>query len=149
MKIRGAVQKRKAYDIFIFWVSPILVSAATFGTCYFLGVELSSSNVFTFIATFNVSFTRIVKFLEAELKAGKGEEALINDISGIVSFELADLPWNENLSKPTLSNINLALKLGSKIAICGEVGSGKSILLAAILGEVSVTHGTVSTYINL
>lgn len=46
----SAVQKRKAYDIFIFWVSPILVSAATFGTCYFLGVELSSSNVFTFIA---------------------------------------------------------------------------------------------------
>ncbi|KAL3617637.1 hypothetical protein CASFOL_037958 [Castilleja foliolosa] len=80
-----AVQLRKSYNSFLFWSSPVLVSAATFGACYVLGVELSSSNVFTFVATLRlvqdpvrsipdvvgvfiqekVAFARLTKFLEA------------------------------------------------------------------------------------
>ncbi|KAF5929902.1 hypothetical protein HYC85_000059 [Camellia sinensis] len=47
----SAVQMRKAYNGFLFWASPVLVSTATFGACYFLGVPLHASNVFTFVAT--------------------------------------------------------------------------------------------------
>uniref|UniRef100_A0A0D3HVQ7 Uncharacterized protein n=1 Tax=Oryza barthii TaxID=65489 RepID=A0A0D3HVQ7_9ORYZ len=42
-----------------------------------------------------------------------------------------------------LRNINLMVKSGTKVAICGEVGSGKSSLLAAILGEVPRTDGVI------
>uniref|UniRef100_A0A2N9FIA9 ABC-type xenobiotic transporter n=1 Tax=Fagus sylvatica TaxID=28930 RepID=A0A2N9FIA9_FAGSY len=64
-----------------------------------------------------VSLTRIVKFLEA--------------------------PELENRNT---RNINLVVKQGEKVAICGEVGTGKSTLLAAILGEVPNIKGIVNVY---
>lgn len=162
----SAVQLRRAYNSFLFWSSPVLVSAATFGACYILGVPLSSSNVFTFVATLRlvqdpvrtipdvvgvfiqakVAFARIVKFLEApELQtANVRVKSQIDDANHSVCFKSADLSWDENPLKPTLRNINLEVKRGDKIAICGEVGSGKSTLLAAILGEVPIVQGTVS-----
>lgn len=49
--------------------------------------------------------------------------------------------------KPALRNIDLMVKVGEKVAICGEVGSGKSSLLAAILGELSADIEGVVSYI--
>ncbi|PIN19057.1 Multidrug resistance-associated protein/mitoxantrone resistance protein, ABC superfamily [Handroanthus impetiginosus] len=163
-----AVQLRRAYNLFLFWSSPMLVSAATFGACYFLGVPLSSSNVFTFVATLHlvqgpitsipnvigvfiqarVAFARIVKFLEApELEtASVWVKSPTDDMSHSILFKLANLSWDENPLKPTLRNINVEVKRGDKIAICGEVGSGKSTLLAAVLGEVPITQGTVQVH---
>lgn len=165
-KCLSAVQLRKAYNSFLFWSSPVLVSAATFGACYVIGVPLSSSNVFTFVATLRlvqdpirsipdvlavfiqakVAFARIVKFLEApELESANVpvKPPLGGKVSS-VCFESADLSWDEDPLKPTLRNINLEVKQGDKIAICGEVGSGKSTLLAAVLREVPITRGSVS-----
>ncbi|CAI9092351.1 OLC1v1027558C4 [Oldenlandia corymbosa var. corymbosa] len=161
----SAVQLRKAYNSFLFWSSPVLVSAATFGTCYFLGIPLYASNVFTFVATLRlvqdpvrsipdvigvviqarVSFTRIVKFLEApELDIASVRQKFCGeDTKHNIVIRSASLSWEENPQKPTLQNINLEVRKGEKVAICGEVGSGKSTLLAAILGEVPITHGTV------
>ncbi|XP_075492282.1 ABC transporter C family member 10-like [Primulina tabacum] len=161
-----AVQQSKACNIFIFWLSPLLVSSATFATCYFLGVPLSSASVFTFIATLwlvqdpvksipdvigvfiqaKVAFSRIAKFLEApELEtASVRVKSCVSDTS--ILFQSANLSWDENPSRPTLGSISLGVKPGDKIAICGEVGSGKSTLLAAILGEVPITAGTVQVH---
>ncbi|KAK4480717.1 hypothetical protein RD792_013799 [Penstemon davidsonii] len=163
-----AVQLRKAYNSFLFWSSPLLISTATFGACYVLGVPLTSSNVFTFIATLRlvqdpvrtipdvigvliqakVAFERISKFLEApELKTRDDRVKLdIDDVRNVVSFKLADLSWDENPLKTTLRNISLEVKKGEKIAICGEVGSGKSTLLAAVLGEIPITKGNVQVH---
>ncbi|XP_043718824.1 ABC transporter C family member 10-like [Telopea speciosissima] len=164
----SGVQMRKAYNVFLFWSSPVLVSAATFGACYFLGIPLNASNVFTCVATLRlvqdpvraipdvigvviqakVSLERIVKFLEApELQNEnirqkcKGEE-----VRDSISIKSANLSWEENPSKLTLRNINLVVKPGEKVAVCGEVGSGKSTLLAAILGEVPHIGGTIQVY---
>lgn len=52
-----------------------------------------------------------------------------NDISNIVS------------SGSTLSNINLSIKPGSLVCIIGPIGSGKSSLLSAILGEMYLISG--------
>ncbi|PIA49186.1 hypothetical protein AQUCO_01300206v1 [Aquilegia coerulea] len=164
----SAVQLRKAYNGFLFWSSPVLVSAATFGTCYFLGVPLYASNVFTFVATLRlvqdpiraipevigvviqakVALVRIIRFLEAPELQNESvrQRGDINEIKHSISIESADFSWEENPSKPTLRNINLEAKPGEKLAICGEVGSGKSTLLAAILGEVSIVKGTIQVY---
>lgn len=164
----SAVQSRKAYNSFLFWSSPVLVSAATFGACYFIGVPLYASNVFTFVATLRlvqdpirsipdvigvviqakVSFSRIVKFLEApelETSSVRNERSGGNTDYSILT-KSADLSWEENVAKPTLRNINLEIRPGQKTAICGEVGSGKSTLLAAILGEVPIVQGSVQVF---
>jgi ATP-binding cassette subfamily C (CFTR/MRP) protein 1 len=44
---------------------------------------------------------------------------------------------------PTLKNINLKIRRGAFAAIVGEVGSGKSSLLHALLGEIPKESGTV------
>ena len=165
VKWLSAMQSQKAYNTLLFWSSPVLVSAASFAACYFLGVPLHATNVFTFLATLRlvqdpirsipdvigvviqarVAFERIVKFLDApELQNARIKQSFImGSVNNAIVIKSANFSWEENLSKPTLRNINLIVSPGQKVAICGEVGSGKSTLLAAILGEVPNIQGNV------
>ncbi|CAM0912877.1 unnamed protein product [Alopecurus aequalis] len=158
----SAFQLRRAYNSFLFWSSPVLVSAATFLTCYLIKIPLDASNVFTFVATLRlvqdpirsipdvigvviqakVAFTRISKFLDAPELNGQVRKKY-GGIDCPIAINSCSFSWDENPSKPTLTNINLVVKGGQKVAICGEVGSGKSTLLSAVLGEVPKTEGTI------
>ncbi|KAK9663645.1 hypothetical protein RND81_O264900 [Saponaria officinalis] len=153
---------------FLYWTSPILISGATFGACSFLGVPLNASNVFTVVATLRllqtpvtaisdligvviqatVAFSRIARFLEAsELQVEDVRKKINNDNTNrVILINSANFSWEMNQSKPTLRNISLDVQPGAKIAICGEVSSGKSTLLAAILGEVPCKDGTAAVY---
>ncbi|CAA7402677.1 unnamed protein product [Spirodela intermedia] len=156
-------QLRKTYNTFLFWSSPVLVSAATFTTCYLLHLPLRASNVFTFVATLRivqepvraipdvmgvviqaqVALSRVERFLDApELQSGLVSKSA-EDSKDPVVIKSASFSWDMNLQKPTLRNVSLEVKHGEKVAICGEVGSGKSTLLAAILGEIPHTEGSV------
>uniref|UniRef100_A0A3P9PC47 ATP-binding cassette sub-family C member 5 n=1 Tax=Poecilia reticulata TaxID=8081 RepID=A0A3P9PC47_POERE len=44
----------------------------------------------------------------------------------------------------TLHRINLRVKTGSLVGICGSVGSGKSSLLSALLGQMTLVEGRVA-----
>uniref|UniRef100_A0A1D1XPI6 ABC transporter C family member 10 n=1 Tax=Anthurium amnicola TaxID=1678845 RepID=A0A1D1XPI6_9ARAE len=159
-----AFQLRKAYNTFLFWSSPVLVSAATFGTCYLLQVPLRASNVFTFVATLRivqdpvrtipdvigvviqakVALSRIIRFLDApELQNVHFRKKYSARSEYPIAIKSASFSWDKNLAKPTLRDINLHIKHGEKVAICGEVGSGKSTLIAAILGEIPNIKGMV------
>ena len=163
-----AVLLQKGYYLILFWSSPILVSVATFGACYFFGVPLSASNVFTFLASLRivqepiriipdvagvfieakVSLTRILQFLEAPELQDRYAMQKCNDkeLEQSILIKATEISWETNSAKAVLRNINLAVKPGEKVAICGEVGSGKSTLLAAILGEVPNIKGIVSNH---
>ncbi|PVD26852.1 hypothetical protein C0Q70_12000 [Pomacea canaliculata] len=52
--------------------------------------------------------------------------------------------WDRN-SSPSLTNINLEVEDGMLVAVVGPVGCGKSSLISAILGEMEVLKGTVTT----
>uniref|UniRef100_A0A803N4W9 ABC transmembrane type-1 domain-containing protein n=1 Tax=Chenopodium quinoa TaxID=63459 RepID=A0A803N4W9_CHEQI len=164
------VQLQKSYNIFLFWMSPVLVSTATFWARYLLRIPLHANNVFTFLATLRlvqepirvipdiiaaiidakVAFARIVNFLAApELQTDNvRERSNMTCINHTIFIRSANLSWEMDSLKPTLRNIDLEIQLGNKIAICGEVGSGKSTLLTAILGEVACMDGTVSFFYN-
>lgn len=161
------VQAQKGYYMVLFWSSPIIVSGITFWSCYLLSVPLNTSNVFTFLATLRivqepirsipdvlgmcieakVSFTRIVKFLEApELQNSQNEQDFRDiEFEHSVLINCKKISWDIDSLGPTLANVCLMVKPGEKVAICGEVGSGKSTLIAAILGEVPLLDGNVST----
>ncbi|OLY85367.1 Metal resistance protein YCF1 [Smittium mucronatum] len=64
----------------------------------------------------------------------------------LVSIENADFWWNYDSSspKPTLSKITIDVKSNELLAIVGRVGSGKSSLLSAILGEMYKSKGSVT-----
>uniref|UniRef100_UPI00398EC4DA ATP-binding cassette sub-family C member 12 n=1 Tax=Pristiophorus japonicus TaxID=55135 RepID=UPI00398EC4DA len=44
----------------------------------------------------------------------------------------------------TLHNINFCLKKGSLLGVCGNVGSGKSSLISALLGQMNLYNGVVA-----
>nr|XP_051183830.1 ABC transporter C family member 10-like isoform X2 [Lolium perenne] len=158
-----AFQVGRTYNSFLLWASPAMVSAATFLTCYVMKIPLDASNVFTFVATLRlvqdpvstipdvitvviqakVAFTRISKFLDAPELNEQVRKKYYVGIDYPIAMNSCSFSWDENSSRPTLKNINLLVKAGEKIAICGEVASGKSTLLAAVLGEVPKTEGTI------
>ncbi|KOC70044.1 Multidrug resistance-associated protein 1 [Habropoda laboriosa] len=92
-----------------------------------------------------VSIKRINKFMNTE-------ELDPNNVQHDPSESLALLiengtfAWDvENTDKPTLKNINLQVEQGQLIAVVGTVGSGKSSLLSALLGEMDKISGRVNT----
>ncbi|KAF9109180.1 hypothetical protein BGX27_007889 [Mortierella sp. AM989] len=65
------------------------------------------------------------------------------DKGGDVAVELQDgeFTWDGGDNGPALSSINLKVKRGEVVAIIGEVGSGKSSFIAALLGQIRQTGG--------
>ncbi|KAL4216368.1 hypothetical protein ACF0H5_024095 [Mactra antiquata] len=61
-----------------------------------------------------------------------------------VIIEDADFSWSVNAEKPTLSDINLKVNDGELVAVVGTVGSGKSSLISACLGEMERLRGRVT-----
>ncbi|XP_077585449.1 ATP-binding cassette sub-family C member 2 [Stigmatopora nigra] len=169
--IRGqelSVMKKFAYlssvSTFIFSCAPALVSLVTFAV--FLGVDsenvLTAEKAFTSISLFNilrfplamlpmliaamvqttVSRRRLEKFL--------GGEDLESDIvrhdhnfSSAVNICDGSFSW-EKEGELHLKNVNLDVKPGRLVAVVGAVGSGKSSLMSAILGEMHSTKGFVN-----
>ncbi|KMZ60199.1 hypothetical protein ZOSMA_5G00620 [Zostera marina] len=85
------------------------------------------------------------KGYKAPLKIDASE--ICNALDGIaVEVEEGDFEWNDQVpegKQPSLSNINLKIKKGSLAAVDGMVGSGKSSLLACLLGEMNKITGKV------
>ncbi|CAG5122310.1 unnamed protein product, partial [Candidula unifasciata] len=152
-----------ALAVFFWTCAPVLVSLTTFGVFVlsspdnvldaekaFVSLALFNilrfplsmvPNVITSVVQTNVSLQRIQKFLDnPELDPDCVERQEYGKYG--VRVENGTFEWEEG--HPTLSNINLDIEEGELVAVVGAVGSGKSSLLSAILGEMTKVTGTVS-----
>ncbi|XP_021736749.1 ABC transporter C family member 3-like [Chenopodium quinoa] len=151
-----------AATVFVFWGAPTFVSVITFGTCMIMGIPLESGKVLTALATFRilqepiynlpdtismiiqtkVSLDRIASFLCLDDLEPDTIEKIPRATSEVaVEINDGNFSWDPLAPSPTLKNINLRVKHGIRVAVCGTVGSGKSTLLSCILGEVSKISG--------
>uniref|UniRef100_A0A6Q2YDD5 ABC-type glutathione-S-conjugate transporter n=1 Tax=Esox lucius TaxID=8010 RepID=A0A6Q2YDD5_ESOLU len=88
-----------------------------------------------------VSLKRLGKFLcQDELKPDSVNRELYSD--GVV-IESGTFGWSKE-GPPCLRRIDVRVKKGSLVAVVGHVGSGKSSLLSAMLGETEKRSGQVS-----
>lgn len=67
---------------------------------------------------------------------------------GEVILEKCSFAWTKKkfaMEAPAFKNISVDIPPGSLVGVTGFVGSGKSSLLAAILGDMHLLEGTMTT----
>uniref|UniRef100_A0A1I7YAB2 Multidrug resistance-associated protein 1-like n=1 Tax=Steinernema glaseri TaxID=37863 RepID=A0A1I7YAB2_9BILA len=90
-----------------------------------------------------VSNKRLKSFLdEEEMDVTAVERSTSSD--DMISIKHGSFAWDLSGDSPfALSDINISIPAGSLVAVVGTVGSGKSSLLNALLGEMDKLSGTV------
>ncbi|KAK4397115.1 ABC transporter C family member 9 [Sesamum angolense] len=85
---------------------------------------------------------RISSYLqEDEIKSDAVEYVPDDQTEFHVEIDGGKFSWGMETRNPTLDGIELKVKRGMKVAICGTVGSGKSSLLSCVLGEMHKLSG--------
>ncbi|KAF2012769.1 multidrug resistance-associated protein 1 [Aaosphaeria arxii CBS 175.79] len=160
----GATQ---AFSNFTWSTTPFLVSCSTFGlfvltqkrplTTEIVFPALTLFNLLTFplailpmvitaIVEASVAVGRITSYLLAEelqvdaVVREKGVEEMGDET---IRIRDATFTWNKNEERKALQNINFTAHKGELSCIVGRVGSGKSSLLQAILGDLWKINGEV------
>ncbi|KAG1740326.1 P-loop containing nucleoside triphosphate hydrolase protein [Suillus lakei] len=100
-----------------------------------------------------VSVKRLSGFLHAEelqqnalMKAQKNS---LNIGDKVLSIEGGEFQWNKQDISAALEDINLTVHKGELVGVLGRVGSGKSSLLSAIIGDMRKTEGEVTLFGNV
>jgi ABC-type multidrug transport system fused ATPase/permease subunit len=159
-------QMKKAYGAIIYWMSPTVVSAVMYTATAIMGsAPLNASTLFTVLATlrvmaepvrflpeiltmmiqYKVSLDRIEKFLlEDEIREEDVKRVPSENSDVRVQVQDGNFSWKASGTDLSLRNVNLRINRGEKVAVCGPVGSGKSSLLYALLGEIPRISGSVS-----
>ncbi|KAF3782029.1 ABC transporter C family member 12, partial [Nymphaea thermarum] len=98
----------------------------------------------------NVSLKRLEELFLAEERILLPNPPLEPGLPAI-SIKNGYFSWDTKMDKPTLSNINLEIPVGSLVAVVGSTGQGKTSLVSAMLGEIPslsttnvVIRGTVA-----
>ncbi|XP_075908924.1 multidrug resistance-associated protein 1 isoform X2 [Petromyzon marinus] len=154
-----------ALSIFCWACAPFLVALTTFGVYVSVDARnvLSAEKAFVSLSLFNilrfplnllplvisnlvqasVSLKRLQAFLSHEELDPSNVER--NNVEPGVSISITNgtFKW-DRCDAPVLHNIALRVPEGSLVAVVGDVGSGKSSLISAILGEMELVEGRVS-----
>ncbi|KAI0214567.1 Multidrug resistance-associated protein 1 [Lamellibrachia satsuma] len=97
-----------------------------------------------------VSLGRIAQFLDLdENKDELSDEVLLNSLPSEVeptidAIRVKDGTFSWGADTQILNNVNLRVPKGALVAVVGKVGSGKSCLLSALLGEMSRIKGSIN-----
>ncbi|GMF33368.1 unnamed protein product [Phytophthora fragariaefolia] len=146
----------------LMFLAPTMLNLVCFMTTVLLGGKMDVATTFMILALTNACRTPFSIFADASvavaeavtstsrlsdfLAAGESTRTIQgNDMCSaapLVALDNADFQWEEEASTPTLSNICLTLQPGTLTIVVGPVGSGKSSLVNAILGEMQQVRGS-------
>ncbi|KAF9610708.1 hypothetical protein IFM89_024405 [Coptis chinensis] len=154
-------------SVVLLWSTPAIVTTLSFGTTIWLGFPLDSGTIFsamslikilqepiwgfpqalTSISQAMISLGRLDGYLMSK-ELVKGAEEREEGCGESFAVEVKDgmFAWDDDGGEIVLKILNLRIKKGELAAIVGTVGSGKSSLLASILGEMHKISGKVRVY---
>ncbi|XP_040284416.1 multidrug resistance-associated protein 5 isoform X2 [Bufo bufo] len=81
---------------------------------------------------------------QAVLAEQKGHLLVDNDEQASPDEEGKEIQLSNVRLQRTLYNIDLDIEMGKLIGICGSVGSGKTSLISAILGQMTLLEGSIA-----
>ncbi|XP_025080220.1 multidrug resistance-associated protein 4-like isoform X3 [Pomacea canaliculata] len=140
-------------------VTHVLMESTLRATSLYIGVS------FMFLMAYNgigCVFEGVIRFVESTVSARRIEKFLLLDEVDRPSLsqeqppsrpviedcyvEIRDLraKWDENCETPTLDHVSASVRAGELLAVIGPVGSGKSSLLMAVLGELPPSSGSIN-----
>ena len=151
--------------MFMCWVlSPILLAATSLSTYAWLHNELTPSVAFVSISIFKgleVALSVLPEFLTSgmdtlvsmkriDIYLSASEIEKIVTQADHISFENATIAWPEDgesvkgvRERYALQKLNLSFPTGELSVISGKTGTGKTLLLNALLGEVDLLTGAI------
>ncbi|KAI8524585.1 hypothetical protein RHMOL_Rhmol13G0160600 [Rhododendron molle] len=148
-------QLLSACNNFILNSIPVLLTVTSFGLFTLLGGDLTPSRAFTCMSLFavlrmplNMLPNLITQVVNANVSLQRLEELFVAEERillpnpppepGLPAISIKDgyFSWDSKAEKPTLSNINLDIPVGSLVAVVGGTGEGKTSLISAMIGEL-------------
>ena len=94
------------------------------------------------INTNSAAVDRIFEILDIESKVIDSENATqFKEFNSTIEFKNIDFEYEEN--KNVITNFNLSVKKGEKIALVGNSGGGKSTIVNLLPRFYDVSHGTI------
>ena len=145
-------------------ISPTLLASVSLSVHAYLHGRLSPSVAFTSLGLFeqfslvlsSSPFVRSQLYdawiscqrLDDYLRTSEDGSPITNSKS--ISFENATIIWlqRQNSDKFQLRNLDLSFPTGQLSLISGRTGSGKSLILSAILGEAKLLEGTIKAPVD-
>lgn len=151
-----ALELNAGRELSAVWVFPLFTIFIMLRHPYsMLGIHLSEAS------SGLVSAQRIIDFLRmperedyreplAPMAASLGESsnATVHRIAPAPVLALDDVTISYGDKEPIIADLNLRLHKGTKVAIVGKVGAGKTSLLSAVLGEWSPSAGKVKLAVD-
>uniref|UniRef100_A0A4W2EE42 Multidrug resistance-associated protein 4 n=1 Tax=Bos indicus x Bos taurus TaxID=30522 RepID=A0A4W2EE42_BOBOX len=123
----------------VFLVVMLFETVRFTGTLYFpMAIEKVSEAV--------VSINRIKDFLLLEEIPLHDHQLLPSDGETIVDVQDLTAFWDKESGTPALKGLSFTVRPGELLAVVGPVGAGKSSLLSALLGELSLIQGNVNVH---
>uniref|UniRef100_A0A8C8HRF9 ATP-binding cassette, sub-family C (CFTR/MRP), member 2 n=1 Tax=Oncorhynchus tshawytscha TaxID=74940 RepID=A0A8C8HRF9_ONCTS len=145
------VMRKFAYlssvSTFVFSCAPALVSLATFAVFVAVDSEnvLDAGKAFTSISLFNIlrfPLAFLPMLIAAMVQTSVSKKRLEKFLGG------DDLDTNIVRHDPSFSSVSLEIKPGKLVAVVGVVGSGKSSLISAMLGEMHSSKGFINVQVT-